>query len=39
MTESSLTDSDVSHVEITDADVEHDVESVDDVTPEPIAED
>ena len=34
MTESSLTDSDVSHVEITDADVERDVESVDDVTPD-----
>ena len=32
MTESSLTDSDVSHVEVTDADVERDVESVDDVT-------
>jgi transcription termination/antitermination protein NusG len=34
VTESSLTDSDVSHVEITDADVERDVESVDDVTPD-----
>jgi transcriptional antiterminator NusG len=38
VTESSLTDSDVSHVEITDADVERDVESVDDVTPEPLAD-
>jgi len=39
VTESSLTDSDVSHVEITDADVERDVESVDDVAADTVAED